>query len=317
MRILLHRHGIDSRVLEDNYAPVSLRAYLGLFEDAALHLAEPALGLRLGARMRPGGFGPMGLRATQCATIRRGLDSMVRFTSALQSGTQVTLEEDGPHLLLRYMITAPQVGPFRQDQEFTLSGICSLIRKGYNPRWRPVEVHFAHPAPEAPEEVERWFEAPVLFSQPANLLVIGRQEAERIHREEDADMLELIDRHLAGLVEEANRDHSMSDQVRALIALNLGARAITLDTLSALLQMSRRSLQRRLAQEGTTLSALLQGYRQERAEALLREGGTSIEGIAAALGYADGTAFWRAYRGWTGQSPSQGRSPEGSNQEAR
>ncbi|WP_172330182.1 AraC family transcriptional regulator [Mangrovicoccus sp. HB161399] len=311
---LLRRRGIDSRVLEDRYAPVPLPAYLGLFEDAAAHLGEPDLGLRLGAQVRPGSFGPMGLRAAQCATIRRGLDSLVRFSSALQSGTQVSLEEAEGDLCLRYLIAAPQVAPCRQDSEFTLAGICSLIRKGYDLRWRPVEVHFQHAAPEAPGEVARWFEAPVLFSQPSNMLVIAARDAQRVCREEDPDMLELIDRHLAGLVGEAHRGQSASNQVRALIALNLGARPIDLDMMAGLLQTSRRSLQRRLAEEGATLSGLLQEHRRERAERLLQEGGRSIEAIAEALGYADGTAFWRAYRRWTGRSPSQSGSgnPPGS-----
>ncbi|WP_171060751.1 AraC family transcriptional regulator [Poseidonocella sp. HB161398] len=305
MRNLLQRHGIDSRVLQDRYAPVPLPAYLGLFEDAAAHLGDPDLGLRLGAQVRPGSFGPMGLRAAQCATIRRGLDSLVRFSAALQSGTLVSLEEAEGDLCLRYMITAPQVAPARQDSEFTLAGICSLIRKGFDLRWRPLEVHFSHPAPAAQGEVERWFDAPVLFSRPANMLVLDGREAARQRREEDPDMLELIDRHLAGLLGEAHRDLSVHEQVRALIALNLGARPIDLDMMAGLLRTSRRSLQRQLAAEGATLSGLLQAVRQERAEQLLGDGRTRVETVAEALGYADGTAFWRAYRRWTGRSPSQ------------
>ena len=73
------------------------------------------------------------------------------------------------------------------------------------------------------------------------------------------------------------------------------------------LRMSRRNLQRRLAAEGTTLSEMLQDYRRGRAEAMLRERRTSIEAIAADLGYADGTVYWRAYRNWTGHSPSRAK----------
>ncbi|NDW00189.1 AraC family transcriptional regulator [Salipiger sp. PrR002] len=307
LRKLLARHGLDSRVLEDDYAPVPLQTYLGFFEDAAVSLDDPNLGLRLGASVRPGGFGPMGLRATQCATIYRGLESLVRFTSALQSGTQVTLEEEAEHVILRYMITASQVGPSRQDNEFTLAGMCSLIRKGYDLRWRPLEVHFSHPPPDAPGRVERWFDAPVLFSQATNMLVIDPKDAHRVYREEDPDMLDLIDRHLASMLERAGEGQSASEQVRALIALYLGAKPITLETIAPVMQTSRRSLQRRLAEEGTTLKELLRSYRQERAEILLTQMGVSVEAVASTLGYADGTSFWRAFKSWTGRSPSKAR----------
>ncbi|MER5171180.1 AraC family transcriptional regulator [Thioclava sp. GXIMD2076] len=304
LRKLLARHGLDSRVLEDGYAPVSLQAYLGLFEEAAEILGDPNLGLRLGAKVRPGSFGPMGLRAAHCATILQGLESLARYSAALQGGTQVTLEQDAPHASLRYMITAPHQSPQRQDSEFTLAGICALIRRGYDLRWRPLEVHFSHPAPDPPAQIERWFEAPVLFSQPANMLLIDMQAATRVMREEDPDLLDLIDRHLAGLIEEAGRGQSLAHQVRALVMLMLGVKPVTLESVARQLQTSPRTLQRNLAAEGRSLKAIVQDYREERARLLLADGTTSIETIAATLGYADGTAFWRAYKGWTGQSPT-------------
>ncbi|TMV93245.1 helix-turn-helix domain-containing protein [Thioclava sp. BHET1] len=307
MRNLLHRHGIDSRVLDDPYAPVALTSYLALFESAAQMLGDPLLGIRLGSLVRPGNLGPIGLRAVQSSSIRRGFDSLARFTSALQSGTELSFEQEGNTLHLRYVITTPLISPSRQDSEFTLSGICSVIRRGFDPRWRPLEVHFSHSAPDAPLSPERWFNAPVLYGQPANMLVIDPKSADQIYREEDPDMIELIDRHLAELIEVTHRDQSICDQVRALIALNLGAKPIDIATISGMLRMSRRSLQRRLAEEGTTLSEMLQDYRRGRAEAMLRDRRTSIEAIASALGYADGTAFWRAYRSWTGHSPSRAK----------
>ncbi|MBL3576123.1 AraC family transcriptional regulator [Rhodovulum sulfidophilum] len=120
-------------------------------------------------------------------------------------------------------------------------------------------------------------------------------------------MIALIERHLQDLTAGANRSESIVDQVEALIDLYLGVRPVDLRTIAAALRMPPRSLQRRLAEEGQSLSALLRRHRQRRARSLLAEKGMSVEAVATALGYSDGTSFWRAFRSWTGDAPSLGR----------
>jgi len=68
--------------------------------------------------------------------------------------------------------------------------------------------------------------------------------------------------------------------------------------------MSPRTLRRRLAEEGTSFRGVLERIRFEAAEERLREPTLSLAEIAAELGYADQANFARAFRGWTGESPS-------------
>jgi len=145
----------------------------------------------------------------------------------------------------------------------------------------------------------------VRYSQPTNAIVFAAAEADRVHRAEDPDMIALIERHLQDLTADVSRAESLVTQVEALIDLYLGVRAIDLPTIAAALRMAPRSLQRGLAEEGASLSGLLRQQRQRRAEVLLRERGLSVEAVAQALGYADGTVFWRAWRNWTGVAPSR------------
>jgi AraC-like DNA-binding protein len=80
----------------------------------------------------------------------------------------------------------------------------------------------------------------------------------------------------------------------------MGVRPANLESIAAGLKLPPRSLQRRLAEEGVSIRELTQRHRMQMAAALLSEGGMSVEAIAASLGYADGTAFWRAHKknGW-------------------
>jgi AraC-like DNA-binding protein len=116
----------------------------------------------------------------------------------------------------------------------------------------------------------------------------------------------------------------LEERLRALPPETVGARTIAallrggeaaLETLASRLAMSPRTLQRRLADEGVSLRVLAEDARRARAGALL-EGGASIAEVAYTLGYSEPSAFHRAFRRWTGQTPeafraSLDRSPRG------
>ncbi|WP_198521916.1 helix-turn-helix domain-containing protein [Sagittula sp. P11] len=82
-----------------------------------------------------------------------------------------------------------------------------------------------------------------------------------------------------------------------MIDANLGISAITLDRVAAALHLGPRTLQRRLAAEGTSLRALLDQVRHARATRLLAQPGPQVGLVAQLLGYTDPTAFRQAWRG--------------------
>ena len=93
---------------------------------------------------------------------------------------------------------------------------------------------------------------------------------------------------------------------RSLVPLIREGRT-TLAELARLHHTSPRSLQRRLADQGTTFQALLDETRRHLAEAHLKEGRLDLAEIALLLGYSEQSAFTRAFRAWTGQPPAQWR----------
>lgn len=307
LEALLAREKLSPEILADPYAAIPLQSYLSIIEAAADLAGDPLFGARLGFSLRPGNLAPIGLRAVQAGTIRGALSAFARWSGALQSATQSSLESEDGNLVFTYRITAPVVAPSRQDTEFSLAGICRLIRGAFDPRWRPSEIRLNHPPIPEKTRLEALFRAPVVYAHPTNAIVFSAAAAERVHRTEDPDMIALIERHLQDLTAGANRSESTVDQVEALIDLYLGVRPVDLRTIAAALRMPPRSLQRRLAEEGQSLSALLRRHRQRRARSLLAEKGMSVEAVATALGYSDGTSFWRAFRSWTGDAPSLGR----------
>jgi AraC-like DNA-binding protein len=134
------------------------------------------------------------------------------------------------------------------------------------------------------------------FGQAANRLIFDRAAAERVQLAEDEGLMAVLSRH----VEDLLRPPAPGDlvaRVRGLIALHLGQRAVTLALIATELNLSTRSLQRKLGEAGTALRPLLLQARLETAREHLREGRISNAEIARRLGYADGTGLWRAVKG--------------------
>jgi AraC-like DNA-binding protein len=85
----------------------------------------------------------------------------------------------------------------------------------------------------------------------------------------------------------------------------------TLDAAARTLGLSSRTLKRRLADEGTDFTTLLDEQRRQRALLLLRSANLSVEAVAEQVGYSDVANFTRAFRRWSGTTPTAYRSSFG------
>jgi AraC-like DNA-binding protein len=102
------------------------------------------------------------------------------------------------------------------------------------------------------------------------------------------------------------RDRELVLRVRDLLRLALPV-SIDLDHVAATLHLSKRTLHRRLADEGASFRGIKDALRRDMALAQLAKSNQPIAGIAADLGYADTSAFYRAFTDWTGVAPSEYR----------
>jgi AraC-like DNA-binding protein len=308
-RWVLERHGLTPALLADPFSSVSLGRYVAMFEDMAMRLDDPLLGARLGQAMRAVDLGPAGMLVARSRSVMVALERLTRFVSSFQPGTQAGLKQCDDLLVWTYRLNDAAIWPRRQDAEFTLASTLRLIRSAFAPDWQPLMVQFEH-APASPNSaraLEKLLGCPVRFEAATNGMVLPAEEAHTRFRDEDKDLIAVLERFLVTSAPMATTQAKWSDKVLSLIAAYLGQQTVTLERLAADLAVAPRSLQRRLADEGTSLRQLLRDHRQELTVQHLQAGAPRLGNLAEALGYADGTTFWRAHRNWTGQTPSTAR----------
>jgi AraC-like DNA-binding protein len=303
--ILLAQYGLFRSHLDDPYAQIPLARYIAFFEQAALALGDPIMGIRVGLGMVPSDLGPLGLLFSVAPTLSSAFGRLAEHLQSLQGATQAGLRQDKNVSVWSYRIGEASIWPRIQDAEYTIATACQMVRLAIGSHWNPLEIHFEHDEPERRASLETYFRAPVLFSQPANRIVMPTLEADRKIQSDNRSLTFVLERHVADMLTEEQGNSTLSTRVRRLITLYLGRERITVGRFAKDLGVSARTLQRGLADEGTSLRILLRDYRQSMAELRIASSGTSNSQIADALGYADGTVLWRAFKGWTGISPRQ------------
>ena len=177
---LLRRHALPFAHPIDPYQLIPLASYVALFEQAAIVLSDPFLGLRLGQGFKPELLGPLGFMFQASADLRAALQQLSSYVSVWQSGTHMELVPGEITADYIYQIDDPTLRPRRQDAEYSISSICSLIRNFLGDKWAPLEIHFEHAHPGADHRAARAyaqaFHAPVFFGQNLNRLVIRQSD---------------------------------------------------------------------------------------------------------------------------------------------
>ncbi len=300
--LLLASHGILRSQLDDPYAMIPMARYVAIFEEAALVTGEASLGARLGTLFKPSDIGPIGVLFSISGTIRAGFERLAKYVNTVQSATSSGVFEEDGNLVWSYRLEDPKMWPRRQDSEFSVVASCQLVRSCFARSWKPLEVHFEHIAPRDRSVLERIFRCPLKFGESANRIIVDGRDAARLYRQEDPALSAVLERHVAELVGKSMVPDSISERVRGLIGIYLGHKPITLPSIAAELRISVRTLQRRLAEEGTSLRHLVRETREVIATTQL-EAHVQKARIAEVLGYADSTVLWRARRGWERHGP--------------
>ena len=181
-------------------------------------------------------------------------------------------------------------------------GLCSA-RTIARTTFAPVHVQFRHARPRWSAEVERWVGASIEWGSETNSATLPSEVLQRPIPFADAQVSEVLQSHAARVL--AARD-SATDPIAFTDAVRSVLRELDRpdeQQVARRLGVSRRTLQRQLQQEGTSFGALLQAERRDAAMALLKEPELTLEEIATRLGFSEASAFHRAFRRWTGETP--------------
>lgn len=311
----LERVGIDPRVFLDPEQRVPFEQVGRLLVECATLTGCPWFGLRVGERAGASVLGLIGELAGQSATVGAGLRSLILHFHLHDRGAAPVLHAGrGQDVELAYVIHTRGMRGAAQIADGAMAIAYHLLRGLCGPGWAPIKVTFNHQAPADPAPYRAFFGAPVHFNQSRPALVFAAQWLQRPIAGADALTREHLLRRVAEI--ERAKPALFTDKVRQVLIELMVIDKPSLAVACVLLGVSRRTLYRRLEAEGARPGELLDEVNESVAKQLLLESRMPLSEIAATLHYSESSAFWRAFKGWTGMTPSAYRrqfaSPAGS-----
>jgi AraC-like DNA-binding protein len=282
---------------------VPLAASDGLLERVADALGPAVpLGLELALEQDPEAYGIPGLLLCASASYGEGLRRALQYQRLWGDGERFQLHEAAAGLVVRY----EPIGPPRPAHE--VAAECALAEIVLGARLVtggsvPTPVRLRHVAPARAAALARYFGRPPTFGAAANEVALGLEVASARPMNAHDGFARLFERLAAEACARIPTALPMvAARVRRAVLDAFPEGVPGLGAVARTLRMSARTLQRRLASERVSYERIVDAAREERAKALLLEG-ASTAAVAAALGFAEPSAFFRAFRRWTGQPP--------------
>ncbi|HKO50019.1 MAG TPA: AraC family transcriptional regulator ligand-binding domain-containing protein, partial [Polyangiaceae bacterium] len=279
-----------------------------LWDEAARLTGDSAFGMHAAEQLRPGAFDVVDYAVRTAPTLRASLERLARYNRLVHDAAVFVLVQDGKALRVEHCLHGAKQSP--QAAEFTLASVMVVGAQINGAAIWPSRVTFQHQAQGPEDEYARLFGIAPSFSTPVNSLTFSLETLERALPATDPLLSRVIERHAEALL--AARPalaETTAARVRRTLCEILGKEeaVVTLSRLASRLRMSERSLQRRLSDEGHSFDRLLDDLRHELAVRYLADKKIAIAEVAFLLGYSEPSAFHRAFKRWTGSTPSQVR----------
>jgi len=263
--------------------------------------------LHLGENIDLRVFDVLGYVALNSPTIGDALERVARYHSIWQDGALLLFDVNGATARITYSYLDSSIMQFRQDSELTLAAVAALGRLVTNSDWSPLAVRFAHARPVSVSEHARIFRAPVEFNAESCQLIIDSATLALPLTKADPGLAAVLDRHAEELLAKHPRPDSIADRARVLIKEELNGGDPSLERIAQRLGLSPRTFQRRLRAQASSHNELLDQLRKDLALKYLRDRQMAVCEIAYLLGFSESSALHRAFKRWTGMTPSEFR----------
>lgn len=304
---LLHAAGVAREHLDDPDARLPGSTVLGIWNALRQRTADPAMQLVAPGCLPFGAYRVIDYLVAASASVGDGVQCFARYFRLIAEAIDLTIDGAGDEArcLTIVMGDGSAVPPVYVDYVF--AALVTRIRMKIRVGLQVARVELRQPEPPWSHAHADLFRAPVYFDTAADRLIFSAEEWRAPMDHADATLAQLMEEHariLAGRMPRAGSE--FVGTVRKAIAANM-ANGASARAVSRALNVSIRTLQRKLVLAGTTYRDLSDAVRGQLAQEYLADPRVSIAEVALLLGFSEQASFNRAFRRWTKQSPGRWR----------
>ncbi|MDO5091514.1 MAG: AraC family transcriptional regulator ligand-binding domain-containing protein [Cardiobacteriaceae bacterium] len=302
---LMEQAGLEANLLNIPDARYPVQGVRRLWQLIIQATDDPLVGLRVGREIQASTLHGLGLAMMSSSSLSELLMLFIRYGKVISTTMQMSLEHNrtGTTLVLRTVEGSEPMSAARLAAlAFIFRQACSLSQHGVVPEF----VTLTLAAPRDVHRLDAYFGTAVSLGAEQDAICFRYADTIEPYAGANAQLVALnetvINQYLAQLMRS-----DFSAQVQSRIHATLSRGEPKLAEIAALLNMTPRTLQRRLEEEGHTFNALLDGERKNLAHDLLAHSDRTITEISFLLGFSDPSNFSRASKRWFGCAPLQHR----------
>ncbi|QBY49868.1 AraC family transcriptional regulator [Cupriavidus oxalaticus] len=284
-------------------------ALVGRLLDASARAAQvDDFGLRMAELRQFSNLGPLAFVVREQPTLRRALESMVRYMGLQNESLAMRLEESEGLVIIRLQVLSEESGVLRQATDLAVGVMFRMLSLFLGTSWRPRSICFTHPAPASVATCMRVFGIDPLFNQDFDGIVCAAADLEAPLPSYDPAMAGQVKRYLGSLLAQANA--TAPDKVRKLVYVLLPTGMCSVDRVAQHLGVDRRTIHRRLARDQTSYSEILNQVRAGLVVGYIENPDRPLSEVATLLGFTSLSTFSRWFSGEFGCSVSKWRSQQ-------
>lgn len=273
-----------------------------VYELAERATGDPSFGLSIAEHVHPTSLNALGYSLFASQDLESFCRRIVRYFGVVSTNA-VTEVDAGDTEFQLSMLPAIGLSCFA-PQDAWLATLLRFSRFIYRPSFNPLRVYLRRPEPDRNiGAFNDWFRAPIEFGSARNTLVFDARDMRVRLPAANAELARQNDQVVMTMLKRIDRSDIIT-QVRASFIALLPSGECSKKNVAAQLNMSERTLQNRLTARSTSYSHLLSETRRELAEQYMNQSLHSISEVAFLLGFSEISSFSRAFRAWTGLSPS-------------
>lgn len=307
---LFRKAHIDPALMNDMSSRTNWSTQNALWVSVADSINDPCFGLRLGGLWHPSYMHALGYAWLSSATLYSALERLSRFISIVNPNISVEIFNDS-HTVSGEVSSAsdsiPRDEPWYADVDMSI--LIAMCRANSGDSLNPVSIEFKHAEPDCAGDFFALFRCPVSFGAQHNCMTFSRKDVDKLLPGSNTLMSQVHDQEMIHYLAGLDGGDILNKVKNAILKLLPDGRMSDAKVAEALF-MSNRNLQRKLQAQGTTFKTILTELRKELALKYIQDPQLTLTEVSFMLGFSEMSAFSRAFKQWTGQSPKASRLSE-------
>jgi AraC-like DNA-binding protein len=300
---LLGEAGFDVKALDGPTVRCPLTHTARLWGLAVAATGDPAFGIKVASHIKQTTFHALSYGLSASSTLKEAFERVQRYCHVASDAIEYEFWRSGPEY---HFVIEPAAAVADESVDALVAAYLRMCRSLIGHDYSPLRIEFRRARPSRIEDFERLLRAPLRFGAAQTRLVFDCDAIERPLEGGNPELARYHDAIALQYLSQIQRGN-IQGRVRDVLTQRLAHGEPSQEDVAELLNMSARTLQRKLGDCGTTYKEILDETRRVLALAYLSAPRHSVSDVTYLLGFSAGSSFTRAFRRWTGQSPSDWR----------